>query len=384
MKLRLTLILSLVAFSSACSNTQEHTRDTLQSAPSIPTVTQKTYDLNGLIMRNSLIDQISDKRAIIIGEVHDRLEHHQNQLRIIKGLYERNPDLVIGVEYLQQPFQRYLDDYIAGRIDEREMLIKAEYFKRWQVDFRVIQPIFAFARENHIPILALNIADEIHNKVFKSGIASLGPEDMAQIPADIQPASQHYLQRLKRIFDSHPVGKSFENFVEGVLLWDESMADTATRYLQSNPKSQIVVLSGLVHVLFGDGIPERIDRRLGSKQTAILINGVDFDDFPDAADFQLVTQGSVELPKSGRLGISIMDGGGTIRVTEFTTDSAAQATGIQIGDRIVSLDGVNVGNIPELKSLMFDREPGELIQVGVQRNAKSKANKTLQFDVVLR
>ena len=118
------------------------------------------------------------------------------------------------------PSSTYLDDYIAGRIDEREMLIKTEYFKRWQLDYRLLQPIFEFAREKHIPVLALNVSDEIHNKVFRGGMKSLSPEERAQTPADIEPASEHYLQRLKAIFDSHPEGDDFATFVEGVLLWD--------------------------------------------------------------------------------------------------------------------------------------------------------------------
>jgi uncharacterized iron-regulated protein len=385
MKIRLTIILALAVCFASCGSYGHDRGDFLLSAPeSGSNARPKTVDLGNRQQLDKLTGQLAEKRAIFIGEVHDRLEHHQNQLHIIQNLYARNPDLAIGVEYFQQPFQQYLDDYIAGRIDEKEMLIKTEYFKRWQLDYRLLQPIFAFAREKHIPVLALNVSDEIHNKVFKGGMKSLDPLELAQSPADIQPASEHYLQRLKAIFNSHPTSNNFDTFVEGVLLWDESMADTATRYLKAHPKSRMVVLAGMVHVMYGDGIPERLNRRLGGNQSTVMINGNEFGNYSGIADYQLVTGGGMELPKAGKLGVSIIDGSDGVRITELTPGSAALAVGLTVGDRIVALDGVKVANVPELKSIMFDKQPGDRMRVIVQRDHTEDARHELQFEVVLR
>jgi hypothetical protein len=76
---------------------------------------------------------------------------------------------------------------------------------------------------------------------------SLNPLELAKTPKEIQPANEHYLQRLKLIFNFHPTGNDFATFVEGVLLWDESMADTAARYLKAHPQSRMVVLARMVH-----------------------------------------------------------------------------------------------------------------------------------------
>jgi len=383
--MRLNTILALAVFCTSCG-AYGHNPEVSQMPSSIPNsdAIPKTVNVENLQQIEALAGQLADKRVIFIGEVHDRLEHHQNQLRIIQALYARNHELSIGVEYFQKPFQPYLDDYIAGRISEREMLVKTEYFKRWQLDYRMVQPIFAFARENHIPVLALNVPDEIHKKVFRGGMNALSTEELAQTPADIQPASQHYLKRLKSIFDSHPTSNDFVNFVEGVLLWDESMADNAANYLASHPQSQMVVLAGMVHVMYGDGIPERINRRLGTDQSIVIINGIDFGNYPGVADYQLLVNGHVSLPKAGKLGVSVDDGSGSVRISFFTPDSAAQARGILVGDRITALDGVKVVSISELKSILFDKQPGDRIQVSVQRESASGPESDMQFDVVLR
>jgi len=377
----------IVALACCCLsfNASGHENDSflLTAFSSVTSPTPVTINPKSKRQVNELAGQLGGKRAIFIGEIHDRLEHHQNQLRIIKALYARYPDMAIGVEYFQQPFQHYLDEYIAGRIDEREMLRRTEYFKRWQLDYRLVRPIFEFARENHIPVLALNVSDEIHTKVFRSGMKSLDPEELAQIPDSIEPASEHYLNRLKSIFDTHPASNDFGNFVEGVLLWDESMADAATRYLKDHPGSRVVVLAGMVHVMYGDGIPERVNIRMENAESAILINGGNFGSYHGIADYQLTTQGNMELPKAGKMGVTVIDDADGVRISKFINGSAAQDAGIVIGDHIVSLDGVKVTNLVDLKSMMFDKKPGDKVLVSVLRNLSAVNQKEIQYVLVL-
>lgn len=346
-------------------------------------VAVKTIDPTQQAARDELVGEMADKRVLFIGEVHDSIAHHQNQLQLIQSMYARYPDMAIGVEYFQQPFQRHLDDYVAGRISEKEMLRKTEYYERWKVDYRLVRPIFEFAREKRIPILALNISEEIHNKVFKGGLKSLTPEERAEIPAEIKPANRNYTQRLQSIFDIHPQANNFGYFVDGVLLWDEAMADTTVRYLDARPQSKVVVLAGLVHILYGDGIPERVNRRLAGNQSVIAVNGEDYGQFSNIADYALLTGGTQELPSTGKLGITLTDNKGGVHISDFSSSSPAEIAGLRLGDRIVSLDGQQVASLAELKSIMFDKQPSERVQVKVERAGQNNANKELQFEVKL-
>lgn len=387
MTLRHFLILALAVSCTACGLLESNNSGFRLPVPTSSTysVEPKTINPNQSAAREALVAQMADKRVMFIGEVHDSVAHHQNQLRIIQSLYASYPDIAIGTEYFQQPFQPYLDDYIAGRIDEKEMLKKTEYYKRWNIDYRMLRPIFEFARAKHIPILALNVPEELHNKVFKGGMKALSPQELAQIPAEIKPANPNYMQRLKSIFDSHPPAASFDFFVDGVLLWDEGMADTTVRYLNNHQQSRVVVLAGLVHILYGDGIPERVNRRLGGNQSIVTVNGADFGQFANIADYVLTTEPSKdakEFPRAGKLGITLIDDSDSVHVSDFAAASPAKIAGIALGDRIISLDGERVANVAELKAVMFDKQPSEKVQVMVLREVQG-ASEELQFEVRL-
>ena len=341
-------------------------------------------DLSDPRQINELTGKLTEKRALFVGEIHDMQEHHQNQLRLIQNLYERNPDIAIGVEYFQQPYQSHLNDYIAGYIDEREMLVRTEYFKRWNIDYRMLQPILRFAREKHIPVLALNISEEIHHKVFSGGLKSLSPEDREHIPDDIQPISQDYKNRLRTIFNVHPEGTTFDIFVEGQQLWDESMAEVAANYLKEHPQTKLVVLAGLGHMMYGDGIPKTLDRRLGGNFSTVAINGKQLAKYPGIADFILASSGGTALPDAGKLGISVDDSSKDVVITQLGSNGAAKDTGIKIGDRILALDGIRITNFPEIKAIMFDKRPGDVVRVTLTREQLLAEKQELQFDVTLR
>ena len=56
-------------------------------------------DLSTLIDLSSLVEKISDKQVVFVGESHDQYQHHLNQLAIIKGLHAKHSDLGIGLEF---------------------------------------------------------------------------------------------------------------------------------------------------------------------------------------------------------------------------------------------------------------------------------------------
>ena len=235
---------------------------------------------------NHNIEQIKQNDVVYLGENHDRLAHHQQQLEIITQLHEDSAnDLAIALEMFQRPFQPMLDRYLENKIDEIQLRQQSEYDTRWGFDWEFYAPILRFAKANRIPVIALNTPEEITRKVAEQGIKNLKGSDFRYIPplTEIDLTNQEYRQRLANIYQQHVEegqGNSTDadNFFAAQVLWDETMAEAIAHYYQNHPQSQIVVLVGKAHVMYDYAIPDRVDRRIDDpsfEQTTLVLEEAD-------------------------------------------------------------------------------------------------------------
>jgi uncharacterized iron-regulated protein len=345
------------------------------------TLVVETAALTGL---EDLIPHLLDRRVVYVGEQHDRYEDHLSQLAIIRGLHEHGRDVAIGMEFFQQPFQGALDAYLAGDIDEAELLRRTEYFERWRFDYRLYRPILRYAREHGLPLLALNVAKEITEKAGDVGIEGLDAAERDQIPAEIDRGDEAYRARVKAVFDMHPKDEDadFERFLDVQLLWDEGMADRAAAYLKSHPEKTLVVLAGVGHIEHGHGIPDRVARRIDVPSAAI-VNGTHRPLTTTLADFILFPQ-QQDLPAAGLMGVMLdtESAGKGVGVEGFAEDSGAKAAGIEEGDRIVKIGDTQIDDYADIRIAMMDSAPGDRLPVEVLRK-RLVGSKRLRFDVEL-
>ena len=384
----------LLTILSACSSTplaplspqapQSAVGTAPPAAPDNAPPSTKVVDLRTLPDLTSIIPQLAENRVVFVGEAHTEYAHHLNQLAIIRGVHERHPDMAIGMEYFQHPFQKDLDAYSAGKLTDTELLANTQYFKRWGYDFRLYEPILKYAKDNRIPLVALNVPSEIVQKVGRSGLSALTEQERAEIPQSLDRSSKAYRAFLESVFKDHPHAKDaqFETFFDVQLLWDEGMADRAARYLEDHSSRTLVVLAGSDHVRSGFGIPDRLTRRLPVSRV-IVLNGLDDSFEPDMADVALLAK-EEQLPPAGTLGVSLEPGSHGLRIASIARDSASQAAGLAQGDQIVSLNGTRVRELADARLVLWDKQPGTRITVEVRRRTWFLAVKTLPFEVTLR
>jgi uncharacterized iron-regulated protein len=230
-----------------------------------------------LIATPDMVRQMQQADVVYLGETHDRAADHAAQLAIIQTLHDRQPNLAIGLEMFQRPYQSVLDAYVADQITETQLRQKTEYDKRWGFDWELYAPILRYAKAQKIPLIALNTPQEVTRKVSRQGLASLNWADRRFIPplSEIRTTPDAYRKMLADIFTSmHPAGKTtdptrFDRFFQAQVLWDETMADRITQI----PHRPIVVLVGQGHLVYRYGIPDRVDRRRsGLNQIVILLS----------------------------------------------------------------------------------------------------------------
>ena len=327
-----------------------------------------------------IMAKLRSERLLYVGETHTAYADHLLQLEVLRDMASDPEGLALGVEWFQARFQPVLDSYLAGEIDEAEMLRRTEYYQRWRFDYRLYRPIIAFARDKGIPIIALNASQELTGGIRRSGINSLPKELRAELPDSYDVNDKDYEGKLREMFKAHESRRqdsddgAFERFVEVQLTWDETMAQHVAEYLNSNPDGRILVLAGKGHVGGRSGIPNRVTRRTG-------IRGKTIASFQPAsrmfntADY-LVLANEQSLPPAGLMRVMLDNREEGVFVDGFSHGSPAKAAGVEKGDRIMAINGQPIRHFADVKIAMMDKQPGSDVEVTLKRDRLLGGEKT--------
>ena len=339
------------------------------------TITNKTVGINlkGLLTLAQVARGVSPARVIFLGEEHPQYGQHLVQLNIIRWLVDHGHRIAIGMEAFQKPFQKVIDEYLAGKISLAQFLKGTQYFTRWGYDYKLYQPIIDYARKHGLPIVSLNIPKEITRKVAREGIKGLTPQEKKEIPQKLDFSNKSYRQYLKKVYQAHGGGlkdvKDFETFYQSQILWDEGMAQSIADYIKDRPQTQMVVIVGKGHVAYGYGIPSRVEKR-GIKPCAIVILGSEQKLDPDMGDY-LVVAPHIEPPFSAKIGVIIKEEKGKgLLIKLVVPNTPAQRGGLKKGDIIVEADGNPIGGIVDLKAVLLKKRPQDRVRVVVLRGKK--------------
>ena len=318
---------------------------------------------------DDILPKLIESRIIHVGEQHNKFAHHFNQLRIIKGIYEAGYKLAVGMEMLQKPFQKDVDDYIAGRIDERTFLKKTEYFYKWRYDYNLYKPIIDYLKRQNIPLIALNIKGDINRKVAHEGLHSLTDEEKKHLPHELDFSDDQYRWDLEKVFTFHTEKNNLRDsnyFLEAQALWDESMAESAQQFMENNPEHKLVILAGNGHVRYKYGIPERLYRRNQESYTVVVQDeGIE----DGIADYVLVTK-EIKGKRTPRLGILVEEKEQSLIVTGVSDKSPAKRAGLLKGDIIITFAEEPIKSLADLKLALFYSEMGSTQKIQIERDGK--------------
>jgi uncharacterized iron-regulated protein len=329
---------------------------------------------------------------VAIGESHAHREHHAIQARVIEALRARDRarPLLIGMEMFQPHQQPHLDDFVAGRIDERELLLRTRWYEAWGYDFRYYREILRLARRERLPVVALNAPAAIVRKVGRHGLAGLSPAERAQLPRDLGlEVAEH--RALFRALLGIPAGarggghgrdphrSALETMVQAQVVWDETMAERALAALAATPRARMVLLAGSGHLAYGLGINLRLARRRPALRQATLLclstererrvlrvaRGI--------ADFVWATAPEGRATSYPSLGVSVeREPAGGLRIERLAPHGAeaARRAGLQPGDTILAVDGRVVRERAELRLLLQEKDWGDRVELRLRRGGR--------------
>lgn len=336
-----------------------------------------------------VLTEMSRREIVLLGEQHDDPAHHQWQLQTLAALHVMRPDMIIGFESFPRRAQPILDRWIAGELTARQFLELTEWNKAWNYPPELYLPLFHFARLNRIPIIALNVDRALTEAVRQKGWDAV-PDLLKEGVSRPAPASDTYLDMLFEVYKQHardPKGKpapasrgdrAFRHFVEAQLVWDRAMAEALANRLARNDSSRplVVGIAGSGHLRGGHGVPRQL-RDLGVERVGTLLPVNARRDCAEAkmgladAIFALADPPREEAPRP-RLGVRLEESAGEVRLADVVAGSLAEKTGLERGDRIVTIAGAPVTRMAAVIAAVRAQPAGTWLPVEVMRNREKR------------
>lgn len=338
------------------------------------------------ISLSQLVKDLHSARVIYVGESHDQLEHHQVELKLLQELLREGRETVIAMEMFQRSQQPVLDRWSQGLLPEDEFLKEVQWESTWGIDYSFYKGILDEVKAHHLKVLGLNLSKGLSHQVAQGGIDSLLPEDRKGLP-EMDLKDRDHRRYIRSFYKAHKGGtaKDFEYFYQAQCLWDEAMAEALSDFLKS-PEGEgktILVFAGNGHVVFGFGIPKRLDRRIALPCKIIALkewrDGMDKDFVfspvsEPLADFLWITRPSPLEKKRPRIGIVLKereDAKGII-IERVIPESPAEKAGLLPGDQFISIEGKEVQSLKDIHDAVAGKGWGKDISMTLLREGVTK------------
>jgi uncharacterized iron-regulated protein len=337
-----------------------------------------------------LAARLDAARLVFVGESHTDAESHRVQLRVIQELHARGRQVLVGLEMYPATAaeQEWLDRWSSDMsLDEDAFLAGSRWYRSWGYHWNYYRDAFLFARENGIRLFGVNVTRDVVQTARTKGLEALTAEQRALLPPRVDTDSAEH-QRLFRAFfgeadalHGNMPDAMFQGMYRAQCAWDAAMGWNALQALRKHggEKSVMVVLVGSGHVAYGLGA-ERQARLWFDGRTASVIpvsvreeDGeplvgkvrASYADFvwglPPAADPLYPTVGlSTPEQKSGE----------RFKVISVVKDSPAAAAGFQVGDELVSIDGVPYADKETVNRLLSGKRWGDRVEYKVLRGGQ--------------
>ena len=215
-------------------------------------------------------DILMDYSVIFIGEEHGSRVSHRAELTILKGLAERDSNLVLALEMFERDVQDSLDAYLNGKISEKKFLKQSRPWPNYLKDYR---PLIEFAKRKGMPVIAANIprrtaaAVAMANKISPDVMG----EDRRYLPKSLHLKSREYYERFASSMEEMPhftpmKGMKVDGLYKAQVLKDSVMAASIEPFLNR----RTLFCCGHFHSDYHLGIPYQLQKNHPKLKIAVI------------------------------------------------------------------------------------------------------------------
>jgi len=210
--------------------------------------------------------------VVLFGELHNNAIAHYFQVKVAKSLHaDISKKLIIGAEMFERDQAEILQNYVKGKLDEKEFEKEARLWNNYKTDYK---PLLNFAKENNINYVATNVPRRYASLVYKKGVEALDTLSMqekswiAPLPFPYDKNLPGYVKMMEMFKDSNHAN---ENFPKSQAIKDATMAHFLVTELQ--PNSIFLHLNGSYHSDNFEGIAwyvNKYDRNLKIQTISVV------------------------------------------------------------------------------------------------------------------
>lgn len=237
------------------------------------------------ISLQTLPREILEADVILIGEWHTHTAIHRFQTELLEQLAKQK-DVVLSMEQFSRDTQATVDSYLAGEIGEQVLIKSGNAWPNYESDYR---PLVELAKKHQLDIIAANAPKPIVRCIGRHGIGYLDKLDAQQralLAEEIDTSASPYKDKFMASMH-HGEPEQTEKQFAAQITWDETMAESITRYLDANPSTQVVHIAGKFHTEQGLGTKASILKRNPNLSVVVISPYSDLTEENTGQDFVL-------------------------------------------------------------------------------------------------
>jgi uncharacterized iron-regulated protein len=231
---------------------------------------------------------------ILLGEMHDNVDHHLLQARLVRAVLASGRRPALAFEMLTADQQESVDAALARSPRDPDALAKAVRWNKggWP-EFELYRPIFQAGLDAGVPVVAANLPREVARGVVSKGADVLDAplrERLAKAPPLSGPAAESLRAEMR---ESH-CGELPESMLDPLVLAQRARdAEMALRIEGAGPRGAILI-AGRGHVRTDRGVPSYLREDAPARK---VVSVAFFEVDPDERE----PQGYLEPGESGPL-----------------------------------------------------------------------------------
>ncbi len=314
---------------------------------------------------DKMIKEMSDSRFIYVGESHDNMAMHDIQLKVIQGLFEQDKNIAVGLEMLPAETQPALAKWSQGLLSRDDLIREVRWYVNWSMNLGYYEKILDFARENGIPVFALNAPRDVITRIRMKGWETLSDGEKSLVP-EPDLSNEDHRTLIRTIFESSEIphamkGEGLEKMFEGLYraqsAWDEVMAANAIKGADRE-RRKVVVLAGSGHLLYNLGINRRVfeQNRMPFRTLVAVELKPSARILPVSRSLADFVWGipEQERPAHPAVGLALknVDGLENLVIERKPIDGVALGADIEKGDIILSVDGRAFFDVNDIRAYL--------------------------------